>query len=38
MRYRDDGIPAFRAAVRDHYFRLVEIDPSELPQVYAPVV
>ena len=43
MRYRDDGrelsgTPAYRAAIRNHYFRLVEIDPSELPAIYAPVV
>jgi 4-amino-4-deoxy-L-arabinose transferase-like glycosyltransferase len=43
LSYRDggrelSGIPAYRAAIRDHYFRLVEIDPSELPSVYLPVV
>ena len=43
MRYRHDGrelsgTPAYRAAIRDHYFRLVEIDPSEMPALYAPVV
>jgi 4-amino-4-deoxy-L-arabinose transferase-like glycosyltransferase len=43
MHYRDDGrelsgIPAYRAAIRQHYFRLVEIDPAELPSVYQPVV
>jgi hypothetical protein len=32
------GIPAYRAAIGDHYFRLVEMDPSEMPAVYAPVV
>jgi hypothetical protein len=43
MKYRDDGrelagAPAYGAAIRDHYFRLVEIDPSEMPAIYAPVV
>ena len=43
MKYRDDGrelsgTPAYRAAIRDHYFRLVEMDPSEMPALYAPVV
>jgi hypothetical protein len=43
MKYRDDGrelsgTPAYGAAIRDHYFRLVEIDPSEMPASYAPVV
>ena len=43
MKYRAggrelSGIPAYGAAIRDHYFRLVEIDPSEIPAVYAPVV
>jgi Dolichyl-phosphate-mannose-protein mannosyltransferase len=43
MRYQDDGhelsgLPAFRAAIGNHYFRLVEIDPSELAAVYAPIV
>jgi hypothetical protein len=43
MKYRDDGrelsgVPAYRAAIRDHYFRLVEIDPSEMPALYAPIV
>ena len=43
MRYWDDGrelsgTPAYRAAIRNHYFRLVEIDPAELPAIYAPVV
>jgi Dolichyl-phosphate-mannose-protein mannosyltransferase len=43
MRYWDDGrelsgTPAYRAAIRNHYFRLVEIDPAELPAMYAPVV
>jgi Dolichyl-phosphate-mannose-protein mannosyltransferase len=43
MKYRDDGreltgTPAYGAAIRDHYFRLVEIDPSEMPAIYAPVV
>jgi hypothetical protein len=43
LRYRDGGreltgLPAYRAAIRDHYFRLVEIDPSELPSAYLPVV
>ncbi len=43
MHYHDDGrelsgVPAFRAAIRDHYFRFVEIDASELPAVYAPIV
>jgi hypothetical protein len=32
------GTPAYGAAIRDHYFRLVEIDPSEIPAIYAPVV
>jgi dolichyl-phosphate-mannose-protein mannosyltransferase len=43
MKYRDDGrelsgTPAYGAAIREHYFRLVEIDPSEMPALYAPVV
>jgi 4-amino-4-deoxy-L-arabinose transferase-like glycosyltransferase len=43
MKYRTggrelSGIPAYRAAIGDHYFRLVEIDPAEMPAVYAPVV
>jgi 4-amino-4-deoxy-L-arabinose transferase-like glycosyltransferase len=43
MKYRDDGrelsgAPAYAAAIRDHYFRLVEIDPSEIPALYGPVV
>jgi hypothetical protein len=43
MKYRDDGhelsgTPAYDAAIRAHYFRLVEIDPSEMPALYAPVV
>ncbi len=43
MRYQEDGrelggLPAFRAAIRNHYFRFVEIDPSELPAVYVPIV
>jgi hypothetical protein len=43
MKYRSDGrevsgTPAYRAAIHDHYFHLVEIDPSEMPAVYAPVV
>jgi len=43
LRYRDgerelSGLPAYRTAIRDHYFRLVEIDPSELPSAYLPVV
>jgi hypothetical protein len=37
--YMDDGraltgLPAYRAAIRNHYFRLVEMDPSELPAMY----
>jgi 4-amino-4-deoxy-L-arabinose transferase-like glycosyltransferase len=41
--YMDDGraltgLPAYRAAIRNHSFRLVEMDPSELPAMYAPVV
>ncbi len=43
MTYRHDGgelsgTPAYGAAIHDHYFRLVEIDPSEIPAIYAPVV
>ncbi len=43
MKYRDDGrelsgAPAYVAAIHDHYFLLVEIDPAEMPAVYAPVV
>jgi hypothetical protein len=43
FRYRDNGrelsgVPAYRAAIRDHYFQLAEIDPSEMPALYAPVV
>ena len=43
MKYRRDGrdlsgAAAYRAAISDHYFRLVEIDPSEMPAIYAPVV
>jgi 4-amino-4-deoxy-L-arabinose transferase-like glycosyltransferase len=43
MKYRYDGrdlsgAPAYTAAIGDHYFRLVEIDPSEIPAIYAPVV
>jgi 4-amino-4-deoxy-L-arabinose transferase-like glycosyltransferase len=43
MKYRDDGrelsgVPAYRAAIRDHYFRLAEIDPSEMAALYAPIV
>ena len=43
MKYQDDGrelsgAPAYAAAIRDHYFRLVEIDPSEMPAIYRPVV
>ena len=43
MNYRDDGhelsgAAAYRAAIGDHYFRLVEIDPSEMPAIYAPIV
>ena len=43
MKYRRDGressgAAAYRAAIGDHYFRLVEIDPSEMPAIYAPVV
>lgn len=43
MKYRTggrelSGIPAYRAAIGDHYFRLVEMDPPEMPAVYAPVV
>ena len=43
MKYREDGRElagpsAYGAAIRDHYFRLVEVDPSEMPALYAPVV
>ena len=43
MKYRDDGrdlsgAAAYGAAIADHYFRLVEIDPAEIPASYAPVV
>lgn len=43
MKYRDDGrelsgVPAYAAAIRDHYFLLAEIDPAEMPAIYAPVV
>jgi 4-amino-4-deoxy-L-arabinose transferase-like glycosyltransferase len=43
MRYRHDGrelsgLPAYRAAISDHYFRLVEMDPSELPALYEAFV
>jgi hypothetical protein len=43
MKYRDDGrdlrgAAAYGAAIGDHYFRLVEIDPAEMPASYAPVV
>jgi 4-amino-4-deoxy-L-arabinose transferase-like glycosyltransferase len=43
MKYRTggrelSGVPAYRAAIGDHHFRLVEMDPSEMPAVYAPVV
>jgi hypothetical protein len=43
MKYREggrelSGVPAYRAAIRDHYFRLVEMDPSEMPALYAPIV
>jgi len=43
LHYRDDGrelsgLPAYRAAIHNRYFRLVEIDPAELPSVYAPIV
>jgi 4-amino-4-deoxy-L-arabinose transferase-like glycosyltransferase len=43
MKYRDDGhelsgVSAYRAAIHDHYFRLVEIDPSEMPALYLAIV
>ena len=43
LQYRDhgrelSGMPAYRAAIHNGYFRLAEIDPSELPSVYAPIV
>jgi hypothetical protein len=43
MKYRDNGrelsgAAAYGAAIGDHYFRLVEIDPAEMPVIYAPVV
>jgi hypothetical protein len=43
MKYREggrelSGVPAYRAAIRDHYFRLVEMDPPEMPALYAPIV
>jgi hypothetical protein len=43
MKYRSDGrelsgTAAYGAAIRDHYFRLVEMDPAEMPALYAPVV
>jgi hypothetical protein len=43
LQYRDDGreltgMPAYKAAIRNHYFRLAEIDAAELPSVYAPIV
>jgi hypothetical protein len=43
MKYREggrelSGVPAYRAAIRDHYFRLVEMDPAEMPALYAPIV
>jgi 4-amino-4-deoxy-L-arabinose transferase-like glycosyltransferase len=43
LRYRDgsrelSGLPAYGAAIRDGYFRLVEIDAAELPSVYQPVL
>jgi hypothetical protein len=43
MKYREDGRElsgpsAYTAAIRDHYFRLVEIDPSEMPAIYAPLL
>jgi hypothetical protein len=43
MKYRADrrelsGVPAYSAAIRDHYFLLVEMDPAEMPASYAPVV
>jgi hypothetical protein len=31
------GLPAYRQAIADHYFKLVEIDPSEQSGVYGPV-
>ena len=43
MKYRDDGrelsgAAAYRAAIGNHFFRLAEIDPAEIPALYAPVV
>jgi 4-amino-4-deoxy-L-arabinose transferase-like glycosyltransferase len=43
LRYRAggrelSGVPAYRAAIGDHYFRLVEIDPAEMPAFYTPIV
>ena len=43
MKYREggrelSGVPAYRAAIGDHYFRLVEIDPAEMPAFYPPIV
>ena len=43
MTYRDDGrelsgAAAYAAAIGNHYFRLAEIDPAEMPASYLPVV
>jgi hypothetical protein len=32
------GVPAYEAAIRDRYFKVVQIDPSENGVVYKPVV
>ncbi len=32
------GTSAYRQAITDRYFSLIEIDPSEEPQVYLPIV
>lgn len=33
----EQGMAAYRAAIKNHYFKLVEIDPDESQGIYAPV-
>lgn len=32
------GLPAYKQAIRDHYFSVVEIDPAENDTIYKPIV
>lgn len=32
------GLPAYRDAIANHYFGVVELDPDEVPQLYRPLL